>query len=98
MTALCERAVLSRHSVPSLPRHVRIQYGPLRQALTVLSPEKISWPNEIRLEILRRCDSRSNIQKIIADLAREYVAPEEAVAADVTAFIQECSDKLPVKL
>jgi pyrroloquinoline quinone biosynthesis protein D len=98
MMAPRERAIVSPHAVPSLPKHVRIQYDPVRQAFAVLAPEKIFWPNEISLEILRRCDGGATIEKIIADLARDYDAPEEDVAADVTAFIQEWSDKLLVKL
>ena len=98
MTALRERKVVSPQAVPALPRHVRIQYDPVRQAFAVLSPEKVFWPNEISLEILRRCDGRSSVGKIVADLASEYNAPEEDVAADVIAFLQEWSDKLLVKL
>ena len=98
MTALRERVIVSSDAVPALPRHVRIQYDPVRQAFAVLSPEKVFWPNDISLEILRRCDGRSPVGKIIADLAREYNAPAGDVAADVTAFIQEWSDKLLVKL
>ncbi|MDW6026443.1 pyrroloquinoline quinone biosynthesis peptide chaperone PqqD [Mesorhizobium sp. BAC0120] len=98
MTALGERAIVSPRSVPSLPRHVRIQFDPVRQAFAVLSPEKVFWPNEISLDILRRCDGRANVGQIIADLAAEYAAEEAEVAADVTAFLQEWSDKLLVKL
>ncbi|WP_245436215.1 pyrroloquinoline quinone biosynthesis peptide chaperone PqqD [Mesorhizobium tamadayense] len=96
--ALRERAMVSLRSVPSLPKHVRIQYDPVRQAFAVLSPEKVFWPNEISLDILRRCDGRSTVGHIIADLAAEYDAEQEAVAADVIAFLQEWSDKLLVKL
>ena len=98
MTALRERTKVSPHAVPSLPKHVRIQHDSVRQAFAVLSPENVFWPNEISLEILRRCDGRSPVAEIVADLAREYNAPEEDVAADVTAFLQEWSDKLLVKL
>jgi pyrroloquinoline quinone biosynthesis protein D len=98
MTALRERTMVSPQTVPALPKHVRIQYDPVRQAFAILSPEKVFWPNDISLDILRRCDGRSTVEKIVADLAREYSAPEEDVAADVTAFIQEWSDKLLVKL
>jgi pyrroloquinoline quinone biosynthesis protein D len=98
MTVLRERAMVSPQAVPALPKHVRIQYDPVRQAFAILSPEKVFWPNEISLEILRRCDGRSSVEKIVADLAREYNATEEDVEADVTAFIQEWSDKLLVKL
>ena len=98
MTALRERAMVLPHVVPALPKHVRIQYDPVRQAFAVLSPENVFWPNEISLEILRRCDGGATVEKIVADLAREYNAPEEEVAADVAAFLQEWSDKLLVKL
>ncbi|TIU32471.1 MAG: pyrroloquinoline quinone biosynthesis peptide chaperone PqqD, partial [Mesorhizobium sp.] len=76
----------------------RMQYDPVRQAFAVLSPEKVFWPNEISLDILRRCDGRSTVGHIIADLAADYDAEQEAVAADVIAFLQEWSDKLLVKL
>ena len=98
MTAPRERTMVSPNALPSLPKHVRIQYDPVRQSFAVLSPENVFWPNEISLEILRRCDGRSPVAKIVTDLAREYNAPEEDVAADVTAFLQEWSDKLLVKL
>ena len=98
MTALSERAMVSPRSVPSLPKHVRIQFDPVRKAFAVLSPEKVFWPNEISLDILRRCDGRAAVSEIIADLAAEYDADEADVAADVTAFLQEWSDKLLVKL
>lgn len=98
MMALRERAMVSPHSVPSLPKHVRIQYDPVRQAFAVLSPEKVFWPNDISLDILRRCDGRSTVGHIIAGLATDYDAEQEAVAADVVAFLQEWSDKLLVKL
>ncbi|MEV8700586.1 MULTISPECIES: pyrroloquinoline quinone biosynthesis peptide chaperone PqqD [Mesorhizobium] len=96
--ALRERAVVSLRSVPSLPKHVRIQYDPLRQAFAVLSPEKIFWPNDVSLDILRRCDGRSTVGDIIAGLAADYEAEQEAVATDVIAFLQEWSDKLLVRL
>ncbi|MER8367803.1 MULTISPECIES: pyrroloquinoline quinone biosynthesis peptide chaperone PqqD [unclassified Mesorhizobium] len=98
MMALRERAMVSPQSVPSLPKHVRIQYDPVRQAFAVLSPEKVFWPNDISLDILRRCDGRSTVGHIIAGLAADYDAEQEAVAADVVAFLQEWSDKLLVKL
>ncbi|MER9201623.1 pyrroloquinoline quinone biosynthesis peptide chaperone PqqD [Mesorhizobium sp. M0933] len=98
MMALRERAMVSLQSVPSLPKHVRIQYDPVRQAFAVLSPEKVFWPNDISLDILRRCDGRSTVGHIIAGLAADYDAEQEAVAADVVAFLQEWSDKLLVKI
>ncbi|RWC26372.1 pyrroloquinoline quinone biosynthesis peptide chaperone PqqD [Mesorhizobium sp.] len=98
MTALRERALASLQSVPSLPKHVRIQYDVVRQAFAVLAPEKVFWPNEISLDILRYCDGESTVGHIIAKLAFDYDGDQEIVAADVIAFLQEWSDKLLVKL
>ncbi|MDQ6435378.1 pyrroloquinoline quinone biosynthesis peptide chaperone PqqD [Mesorhizobium sp. LHD-90] len=92
------RALVSPHSIPALPRHVRIQYDPVRQADAVLAPEKVFWPNDISLDILRRCDGSATVSQIVAGLAAEYDAPEADVAADVETFLQEWSDKLLVKL
>ncbi|QPC95378.1 pyrroloquinoline quinone biosynthesis peptide chaperone PqqD [Mesorhizobium sp. INR15] len=98
MTELRKRALLAPHSVPFLPKHVRIQFDPVRSAFAVLSPEKVFWPNEISLDILRRCNGRSSVAQIIAGLAAEYDAQEEDVATDVIAFLQGWSDQLLVKL
>ncbi|MHA6641223.1 pyrroloquinoline quinone biosynthesis peptide chaperone PqqD [Mesorhizobium sp. A623] len=98
MTALRERALISLASVPALPKHVRIQYDPVRQAFAVLSPEKVFWPNDISLDILRHCDGHATVEKIIAALATEYNADASDVSDDVTAFLQEWSDKLLVTL
>lgn len=99
MTALLrERAIISLQSVPSLPKHVRIQFDPVRQTFAVLSPERVFWPNDISLDILRRCDGRSDVGHIIADLAAEYGAAEDEIASDVYAFLQEWADKLLVRL
>jgi pyrroloquinoline quinone biosynthesis protein D len=98
MIEVRQRAIVSRQSTPSLPTHVRIQFDPVRQAYPVLSPEKVFWPNEISLDILRRCDGRTDVGHIIADLAAEYGAEEAEIASDVTAFLQEWADKLLVKL
>lgn len=96
--ALRTRPLVFPDSTPSLPKHVRIQFDPVRDAYAVLSPENIFWPNEISLAILRRCDGRATVGEIIAGLAAEYDAPREDVAADVDAFLQEWSDRLLVKL
>ena len=98
MSALRERTVVTPRSVPSLPRHVRIRFDPVRNAFAVLSPERVFWPNEISLDILRRCDGSATVEGIVASLAAEYETTEEEISSDVTAFLQEWSDRLLVKL
>ncbi len=98
MNRLRERSLVSASSIPSLPRHVRIQLDPVRKAYAVLSPEKVFWPNEISLDILRRCDGRACVSEIVTGLACEYDARAEDISEDVVAFLQEWADKLLVKL
>jgi pyrroloquinoline quinone biosynthesis protein D len=98
VTASRQRAIVSPQSTPWLPRHVRIRFDPVRQAFAVLSPERIFWPDEISLAILERCDGRTRVESIVEDLAGEYDAPREEVAADVAAFLQQWSDRLLVRL
>jgi pyrroloquinoline quinone biosynthesis protein D len=93
-----QRAVVLPQSTPSLPRHVRIRFDPVRQAFAVLSPERVFWPDEISLAILRRCDGRTSVDSIVGELAAEYEATREEVAADVTGFLQQWSDRLLVRL
>jgi len=92
-----ERSTMTTLSMPSLPDHVRIQFDPIRQAWAVLSPERVFWPNDVSLDILRHCDGQTTVAAIITALAGEYDAPEEDVGADVLDFLQEWNDKLLVK-
>ncbi len=85
-------------SRPVLPRHVRMHFDPHRGAWALLSPEKVLWPDEISLAILRRCDGRARVAEIARDLAREYGADETEVRADVLAFLQDWSDRMVVRL
>lgn len=98
MIAVRARAIVSQSSVPRLPRQVRIQFDPVRQAYAVLAPERVLWPNPISLDILRRCDGQATVGRIIAELAAEYEAEETEIAGDVLDFLQEWSDKLLVRL
>ena len=96
--ALHQRQRVAPDACPSLPRHVRIQFDPVRQAFAVLSPERVFWPNEISLAILRLCDGRHPVRAIAAALADEYEADPGEVAADVETFLQEWADRLLVRL
>ena len=93
-----ERRVVTAGSLPALKRHVRLQYDPVRQAWALLSPEKVFWPDEISLDILRLCDGRRSVTQILADLASAYDAPPDEIAVDVEGFLQEWSDRSLVTL
>ena len=93
-----ERHILTEASVPELPRHVRLQFDALRDKWVVLAPEKVLWPDEISVEILKRCDGRSPVGGIVDSLAAAYDAGRGEVAADVIEFLQGWSDQRLLQL
>ena len=50
-------------------------------------------PDEIAVEILKRCDGTATVAAIVEDLAATFSAVPEQVAADVRAFLQDLADK-----
>lgn len=88
------RSVVTPDSRPALPRHVRLHEDRVRGRTAVLSPEKILWPDEPSLDILRRCDGTRSVRDIAAQLGAEYDAPADEIEADIVDFIQEWSDRL----
>ena len=93
-----ERAVVSQASMPALKPHARLQFDPVRGAWALLSPEKVFWPDEVSLDILRLCDGQHTTAEILQALAAQYDAPVEEIAEDVEAFLQEWSDRFLVTL
>ncbi|MGE0281997.1 MAG: pyrroloquinoline quinone biosynthesis peptide chaperone PqqD [Rhizobiaceae bacterium] len=92
------RPIATAGSVPTLPRHVRLYFDPVRQAWALLSPEKVLWPDEVSLSILRLCDGQRTIASISQALAVEYEADAEEIEADVLAFAQDWSDRMVLRL
>ena len=97
MEAPRERRIMTEATVPLLPRHVRLHFDPVRQRDVVLSPEKVFWPDEISVQILRLCDGTRSVGGIADTLAVEYNAPRDVILADVMEFVQEWSDNLLLK-
>lgn len=92
------RPLATAASRPRLPRHARLHFDPVRQAWALLSPEKIHWPDEISLSILRLCDGETTVADLAARLAAEYEADAAEVEADVLAFAQDWSDRMVLRL
>jgi pyrroloquinoline quinone biosynthesis protein D len=98
MNSQRSRSIITSSAKPNLPKHVRIHFDKVRKATAILAPESVLWPNEVSLEILRRCDGRSTVEEIISDLTALYQADQKLVSRDVKEFLEEWSDKLLVKL
>lgn len=98
MQTIRQRAILSAVSTPVLRRHARLQYDSVRQAWAVLSPERVFWPNDVSLDILRLCDGNHAAEEIIEILSAQYETPAEHIRPDVELFLQEWSDRFLVEL
>ncbi len=96
MTAL--RAIVEDGSLPRLPRHVKLRFDQRRDRWIVLAPERVLMPDEIAVEILKRCDGKTSVSAIVATLAAAYEAPAEEIGKDVAEMLQDLADKGFVEL
>ena len=73
---------ISDSTRPTLPKGVRLEIDSTTLNSVLLYPEGIVELNETAHEILSRCDGRT-LCEIIRELAEEYEADSDALAADV---------------
>lgn len=78
---------------PRFAPHIKFRFDDIRQRWVVLAPERLLLPDEIGVEVLKRCDGSRTVTVIAEDLAREYDAPAAEIMADVTRLLQELADK-----
>lgn len=90
---MSERITISERSIPRLPRGVKLQFDKRRDRWVVLAPERLFVPDSIALEIIKRCDGEVSVAAIVDDLARTFSAPRERILEDVSALLQDLSDK-----
>jgi pyrroloquinoline quinone biosynthesis protein D len=88
-----ERPEVHDEAVPALARGVRLRFDKARDAWILLAPEKVLMPDQIAVEILKRCDGKAQVGAIVDDLATTFSADRAQVATDVRAFLQDLADK-----
>lgn len=74
--------IISNSARPTLPEGVRLEIDSTTHRGVLLYPEGVVELNETAHEILSRCDGRT-LREIIRELAEEYEADSNALAADV---------------
>lgn len=92
------RAIANEESTPRFPHHVRLTFDEVRRKWVVLAPEKVLWPDEVSVDILKLCDGERTIGAIVDELATTYSGDREVITRDVTEFIQEWLDNLLLRL
>jgi pyrroloquinoline quinone biosynthesis protein D len=88
-----ERQQVQDEAAPALARGVRLRFDKARDVWVLLAPEKVLMPDQIAVEILKRCDGQAAVRAIIDDLAATFAADRGEVADDVRAFLQDLADK-----
>ena len=58
---MTERPDVQETSVPSLPRGVKLRFDKARDAWVLLAPERVFMPDQIAVEILKRCDGQASL-------------------------------------
>jgi pyrroloquinoline quinone biosynthesis protein D len=96
MTAV--RAIIEDGSLPRLPRHVKMRFDQRRNRWIVLAPERVLMPDEIAVEILKRCDGETSFRAIVEGLAAVYEARADEIGEDVAEMLQDLADKGFVEL
>jgi len=77
---------------PSLAKAVRLQIDPTTGKSVLLYPEGVVELNETAHEILSRCDGRA-VGTIVCELAEEYDADSNALAADVRGILADLQQR-----
>jgi pyrroloquinoline quinone biosynthesis protein D len=88
-----QKLIIDEATTPRFPSWVRLHHDRVRDAWALLSPEKVMWPDEISLDILRRCDGNTTTAGIVTALAHEYDAEPEKIRIDVMEFLQTWADR-----
>ncbi len=78
-------------SRPAIDRRFRLQWEAAQNAHVLLYPEGMVKLNASAGEILKRCDGRTTVADIAADLERAFDA--RGLAGDVLAFIGMAAEK-----
>jgi len=90
---MSERPQVHDDVVPALARGVKLRFDKARDTWVLLAPEKVLMPDQIAMQILKRCDGKATMAEIIEDLAVTFSADRDQVAGDVRAFLQDLADK-----
>lgn len=95
---LPERKRVSLASKPNLPDYVILRRDEVRDRWVALAPERLIELDERSLDVLRLCDGTRTVDQLAHELSEAYDAPQQVIAEDVMAFLQDWSDRLLVQL
>lgn len=93
MSEAPSKTVIGGATVARLARGVRLRKDEVRGQMVLLAPERALALDDIAQRIVEALDGERSVDQIAEDFAAAFQAPKEQIAADVTAFVQELSDR-----
>ena len=75
------------------PAWARLKHCPVRDAWTLLVPERVLFPCPTTVELLERLATPVRLGDMVAELAREYDAPDDVIRTDVVALLSDLVEK-----
>lgn len=88
-----QRVTILEASVPRLPAGVKLRFDEQREQWIMLAPERVFVPDEIAIEVIKRCDGEATVAAIADDLAKTFAAPRDEILKDVSELLQGLVDK-----
>lgn len=92
------RPEFAHSAVPSLPRGVELRFDPAENAWTVSVPARVVTPDDIAIEVLKRCDGRTPVSAIVDELAQAFSADPDQLATDVDTMLQDLAEQGMIQL
>ena len=89
MSENAKQAEQAEQAFPRLKKGARLHRDAARDRWVLLAPERMLEPDETALAVLRLCDGKKSTDDIAAELAREYNAPREVIAADIGVMLEK---------
>ena len=90
--------MLGDDTIPRLAAGVKFRFDKVRGTWVLLAPERLFQPDEIAIEVLKLVDGERTFCKITDALATQFQAPRMLIAADVSALLQDLSDRGALRL
>ncbi len=91
-------SAISADARPRLPRGVRLVHNEAQGGWVLLAPERVFKADAIAAEIVKRCSGDATFAEIVDDLAKNFAAPRERIAADAGALLRSLADKKLLEL
>ena len=85
-------------AIPKLPHGVRLKEDKVRSRWVLLAPERVLEPDDIAVEIIKRCDGSRTLGAVIDDLAKTFEADRATIATDVKNILAFLSERRMIDL